>query len=237
MKSTFPGGRKSRQTIGYIRVSSAEQSESGVSLSAQEERIRSYVRAMGQQLDLLITDAGESAKNLKRPGMKRLLELIARRQVKTVIILKLDRITRSIRDLVDLIDLFEKHNSALISVSETIDTQTAAGRMLINLLGVLSQWEREIIGERTAFALAHKRKRREVYGPTPFGWSRVADKLVTNCSEQRALRLAQRMRTKGASLREIADTLSIRGVRPRRSAKWYPQTVKDILSSLMTTGR
>jgi DNA invertase Pin-like site-specific DNA recombinase len=172
-----------RKTVGYVRVST-DQSAEGVSLAAQEARIAAYCAAMGWAVSETIRDAGESAKSLKRPGIATTLDAIRRGVVGRIVVAKLDRLTRSVRDLADLIDLCAKHDVALVSVGETLDTSTAAGRMVVNMLGVVAAWEREAIGERTATALAHKRRHRTAYGPTPFGFVRVGDALVPEPQEQ-----------------------------------------------------
>jgi DNA invertase Pin-like site-specific DNA recombinase len=111
----------------------------------------------GAELFEVIIDGGESAKNLNRPGLQRLLTLVNGGKVTAVIIAKLDRLTRSVKDLCSLLELFEKRGVALISVAESLDTASAAGRLVITIMAAVSQWEREAIGERTRDALRHKR--------------------------------------------------------------------------------
>ena len=140
------------RAIGYVRVSTDKQAEDGVSLEVQEVKIRAMAVVQGAELLDLIVDGGESAKNLVRPGMERLLTLVNERKVDTVIIAKLDRLTRSVKDLCGLLELFEKRNVALISVAESLDTGSAAGRLVITIMAAVSEWERLTIGERTKAA-------------------------------------------------------------------------------------
>ena len=109
----------------------------------------------GAELVAVIQEGGESAKTLDRPGMQRVLAMVERRQVQAVIVAKLDRLTRSVRDLCELLELLERRGVALISVAESLDTGSAAGRLVINIMAAVSQWEREAIGERTRDALRH----------------------------------------------------------------------------------
>jgi site-specific DNA recombinase len=197
-----------RRSIAYVRVSTDDQARDGVSLAAQEARIAAYARAMDFPVSQVIRDAGESAKSLQRPGMASLLAQIPAGSVARVVVAKLDRLTRNVRDLSDLIELCAKHDVALVSVGETLDTSTAAGRMVVNMLGVVAQWEREAIGERTATSLAHKRRQRAAYAPTPFGYVREGAALVPSAAEQAALQEAIRMDRAGTSFREIAAMLS-----------------------------
>ena len=108
-----------------------------------------------------------------------------------MIVLKLDRLTRSVRDLADLLELFQRRKVALMSVSESLNTATAAGRMVVNMLGTVAQWEREAIGERTSAALSAKRLRGERAGAVPYGFALAADgqQLKAHEKERQTLRL------------------------------------------------
>jgi len=224
-----------RATIAYTRVSTEDQAREGVSLDAQAARIGAYCVAMGFPDPEVIRDAGASAKSLQRPGMSALLTRIRAGEVARVVVAKLDRLTRSVRDLADLIDLCAAHDVALVSVGETIDTGSAAGRLVVNMIATVAQWEREAIGERTATALAHKRRTRAAYSPTPFGYRREGAALIPDAHEQAALREAQRMDVAGASFREIAAMLTDRGVMPHRGRAWYASTVRAVLRSKILT--
>ena len=157
-------------TIGYVRVSTDRQAEQGVSLEAQEAKIRAMATVQGAELIDVIVDGGESAKSLNRPGLQRLMGLVNGGKVQAVIVAKLDRLTRSVKDLCGLLELFEKRKVALISVAEALDTGSAAGRLVITIMGAVSQWEREAIGERTRDALRHKRGNGERVGNIEFGY-------------------------------------------------------------------
>jgi DNA invertase Pin-like site-specific DNA recombinase len=224
-----------RHTVGYCRVSTEDQAREGVSLAAQEARIGAYATAMGFSVSEVIHDAGESAKSLKRPGIGKILDAARRGEIERIVVAKLDRLTRSVRDLSDLIDLCAKHDVALVSVGETLDTSTAAGRMVVHMLGVVAAWEREAIGERTATALAHKRRARSVYGTTPFGYVRKGNSIVPVVREQTVLREALRMDRAGASFREIAAMLVERQVHPKRGKAWHASSVRAMLRSRIVT--
>src|SRR3984885_13702491 len=145
------------KTIGYVRVSTDKQAEHGVSLEAQAEKIRAMALVQGAQLAEIIVESGESAKSLNRPGMAKLLAMVDAGKVKAVIVAKLDRLTRSVKDLCELLERFERRGVALVSVAESLDTGSAAGRLVLNIMAAVSQWEREAIGERTRDAMKHKR--------------------------------------------------------------------------------
>lgn len=226
--------RAARATVAYVRVSTEDQATSGVSLDDQQGRLRAYSEAMAFEGLKVVVDAGESAKSLQRPGMTALLERIRRGEIARVLITKLDRLTRSTRDLADLLDLFATHDVSLVSIAESLDSGSAAGRLVVNMLGVVAQWEREAIGERTSTALSHKRKMGAVYGPTPFGYRRDGAALVVDDDEQDALASAVRLDRSGASFREIGRMLTERGARPHRGLAWHASSVRAILRSRAT---
>src|SRR5687768_9975290 len=175
----------------------------------------------GIELAEVIVDA-ESGKSLNRAGAQRLLEMVGRGEVGTVIIAKLDRLTRSVKDLCGLLELFEKKNVALISVAESLDTSSAAGRLVITIMGAVSQWEREAIGERTRDALRHKRSQGECIGNIHFGYRLAADgtHVEPDPKEQAALREIHALRRRGGTLRSIAADLNEKGHRTRRGSEW-----------------
>jgi site-specific DNA recombinase len=150
------------RVAGYARVSTDKQAEKGVSLEAEVEKIRAMAVVQGGELVDIIIDAGESAKSLNRPGMAHLQALVDDSRVDAVIIAKLDRLTRSVKDLAELLQQFQRRGVALISVAESLDTGSAAGRLVLNIMTAVSQWEREAIGERTQTALLHKKAHRRV---------------------------------------------------------------------------
>ncbi len=219
--------------IGYIRVSTNQQAVGGVSLAAQNDKVRAMATVHDATLLDVISDAGVSAKNLDRPGLARLLELVDRRQVSLVIVAKLDRLTRSVRDLGELLDRFQRRGVALVSVAESLDTGSAAGRLVLNVMASVSQWEREAIGERTREALQHKKAHGERVGTIPFGYQLASDgrQLEPNQDEQEIVLLIQECRDGGYSLRAIAEELNRQGLETRRGSTWRHQYVAGVLAA------
>ena len=208
------------------------QVRDGVSLAAQQERINAFAIATGRIIDELVVDEGISAKSLARPQLQRILEGVRKGNIGTVVVLKLDRLTRSIRDLGELLETFRKANADLVSVSESLDTSSASGRMVVNLLGVFGEFEREQVGERTSLALAYKRRAGEAYGPEAFGFRRLGATFERHAEEYPALMKALAMHDEGATLRSIGHWLTSAGFRPKRGGKqWYPATVRRMLTS------
>jgi DNA invertase Pin-like site-specific DNA recombinase len=208
------------KAIGYVRVSTDRQAEQGVSLEAQEAKIRAMATLQGAELLEVIVDGGESAKNLNRPGLHRLLALVDSGKVEGVIIAKLDRLTRSVKDLCSLLELFEKRGVALISVAESLDTASAAGRLVITIMAAVSQWEREAIGERTRDALRHKRTSGERVGNIRFGFRLSPDgkHVEPDPGEQGVLTEIRHLRQSGHTMRGIAAALNRQSLRTRRGS-------------------
>jgi DNA invertase Pin-like site-specific DNA recombinase len=175
-------------------------------------------------------DAGESAKSLDRPGMARLLAMVDAKAVDVVIIAKLDRLTRSVKDLAELLERFTRRGVSLVSVAKSLDTGTAAGRLVLNIMTAVSQWEREAIGERTRDAMSQKKANGERVGTIPFGFRMGEDELLEeDAAEQGVLARMRELKAAGHTLREIADELNRQGYTTRRGTAWRFQYVAAAL--------
>ena len=221
------------RAIGYIRVSTDKQADRGVSLDAQSEKVRAMAVVQGAELVDVIVDAGESAKSLSRPGMARLLFLVDTGAVDTVIIAKLDRLTRSVKDLAELLERLTRRGVSLVSVAESLDTGSASGRLVLNIMVSVSQWEREAIGERTRDAMRHQIARGFWVGNTRYGYRQAADKrhVEPEPGEQAILERIQRLRKSGKSLRGIADQLNRLKIRTRQGSPWRHEYVARLLKA------
>lgn len=161
------------------------------------------------------------------------------RQADGLVVLKLDRLTRNIADWQTLIDEYfgERAGKQLYSVSECVNSRTAGGRMILNIMLTIAQWEREIIGERTRDAIQHKISKGERCGRVRYGYDLAADRktLAPNPAEQQAIALMVELRSAGHSLQSIADKLDQRGI-PTKSGgeKWIYTAVNRILKRQMT---
>ncbi len=216
--------------IGYTRVSPRDQAASSVSLVSQRMKIEAYAVLHDLELAEVIEDAGFSAKSLDRPGMTKLLSLIRGRRIGVVVVAKLDRITRSVRDLGELIELFQRSGVEFASVADHIDTSTASGRLVLNVMGSVSQWEREAIGERTSEALAVMRSNgRRISRHVPYGYRLNGQGWIEDDREQEAIRLMRQLRAKGSSLRRIAERLQTQGFTSRAGKRLSPQLIANVL--------
>jgi DNA invertase Pin-like site-specific DNA recombinase len=222
------------KVVGYVRVSTEEQAINGQSLDAQRAKLRAYAELYDQELVEIVEDAGASAKSLNRPGLRDALGKLAKGAAAGLLIAKLDRLTRSVADWQRLIEKYfgERPGKQLFSVADSIDTRTAAGRLVLNVLLSVAQWERETIGERTRDAMQHKiRVKRERCGKVRFGYDLAADgkTLLPNAEEQEAIRLMRKLRGEGESYRAIAAELNRRGIATKERRPWVHTSVKGIL--------
>ena len=163
--------------LGYSRVSSEEQAAHGISIDAQRNILEGYAAMTSQQIRIY-EDAGYSGKNTNRPALQQLLTVCRSGSVSAVVVWKLDRLSRSLRDTLTIIeDVFQPAGITLVSVTESIDTSTPSGRMMLNLLASFAQLEREQDSDRVV--MAHKHLARDckyLGGHVPLGYCVDADK-------------------------------------------------------------
>ena len=231
MSKASEAGR-TRRVVGYIRVSTDKQAERGLSLDAQRSRLEAWASLYDATLVAVEVDAGESAKSLARPALARALAMLDAGDADTLLVAKLDRLTRSVRDLDTLLSEHFRDGAAdLVSVAESIDTHSAAGRLVLNVLASVSQWEREAIGERTAAALAVKSGRGERVGSVPYGYRLAVDgvRLEAREDEQRTIAAARQLRASGLSLRAVAGALGSRGHVARNGRAFSAMQVSRML--------
>ncbi len=163
--------------LGYSRVSSEEQAVHGVSIEAQRGILQAYATMTSQEIRIF-EDAGYSGKNTQRPALQQLLDACRSEPVGTVVVWKLDRLSRSLRDTLTIIeDVFQPRGITLVSVTESIDTSSPSGRMMLNLLASFAQLEREQDSDRVV--MAHKHLARDckyLGGHVPLGYRIDQDK-------------------------------------------------------------
>lgn len=156
--------------IGYLRVSTDEQAQTGGSLDAQAAKITDWCRLNDHRLVEILSDDGISGKSTtNRPGLRRALDLVCERRG-VLVVYSLSRLSRSTRDTIELGERLSNAGAQIASWSEKIDTTTAAGTMFFQLLAILAEFERAQLVERTNAVLANKRKKGEALGNAPFGF-------------------------------------------------------------------
>ena len=147
------------QTAIYCRVSTEEQATEGFSIHAQKDKLTKYAESNDWDIVDYYVDDGISGKNLTdRKEVSRLIEDVKKGKINNVLIYKLDRLTRSVKDLIYLIELFDSHNCTFNSQTEKIDTSNAVGRMFVKIIGIFAEFERENLAERVTFGYEQKTK-------------------------------------------------------------------------------
>jgi site-specific DNA recombinase len=191
------------RVVLYARVSTDKQADQGHSIEAQLADLQKYAEALHYEIVAFETDAA-SASSLERPGLQRALARIDAKEADALVVTKLDRLTRSVRDLLALVE----QDYALVSISESLDTRSAMGRLLLKILTSVSEWEREVIGERTSSVMQHmKANGHWTGGWPPFGYAAVDGVLVEDAGEQEIIARARALKSDGMSLRKIAGAL------------------------------
>lgn len=227
------------KAAAYVRVSTEEQATEGVSLEAQEATLRAYCTLRGVDLAEVIVDAGVSAgKPLHtREGGARLLSLVRTGAVQAVVTYKLDRLFRDAGDCLAVTAGWDKAGVALHLVDlggQSVDTSSAMGRFFLTIMAGAAEMERNLVRERTAFAMQRKQQLREYTGGhCPYGWTVGADgtHLTVNADEQKIIAAALRLREAGLSLAKIGVELEREGMLPRSGGRWHAKTVRDLLQA------
>jgi DNA invertase Pin-like site-specific DNA recombinase len=138
-----------------------------------------------------------------------------------------------VKNLAELLEHFHRRGVALVSVAESLDTGSAAGRLVLNIMTAVSQWEREAIGERTHTALLYKKATGKVYNHVPYGFVREGDSLLPLAEEQAIVGRIRGWRASGWALRRIAEALNGEGVPTKRGGRWFAQSVSDIAKNTL----
>src|SRR4051794_852240 len=145
------------RVLGYVRVSTDEQSTSGAGLEAQRQAIVAECERRGWQLVGVVDDAGFSAKDLKRPGVREALRVLEAGDAAALVVAKLDRLSRSMIDFTALMGKAQKQGWALVALDCAVDTTTPTGEAMANMIATFAQLERRLISQRTREALAIKK--------------------------------------------------------------------------------
>ena len=198
-----------QKVFGYVQVSTEQQASEGISLDAQKAKISAWCALNGHTLCGLFVYAGLSGKRAdNRPELQKALDAVTKCGG-ILLVYSLSRLARSTKDTLQISDRLEKANADLVSLSEKIDTTSAAGKMVFRMLAVLSEFERDLVSERTIAALQHKRKSGGRMGQIPFGFKvgTDGDTLIAAHPEQQVIHDVQRMRKAGRTLKAIAEQL------------------------------
>jgi DNA invertase Pin-like site-specific DNA recombinase len=201
-----------------------------VSLEAQESKARAWCELNDYEVKAVYTDAGISGKStLNREGLQNALDSV--KKDNALVVYSLSRLARSTKDTIQISETLNAKGVDLVSLSEKIDTTTAAGKMVFRMLAVLSEFERDQVSERTTAALQHKKAKGERTGSIPYGFKLAMDKikLLKDKAEQALIAVCKELKEQGLSLRKIAAKLLEQGFKNRVGNDFNAQTIKNIL--------
>ena len=225
-----------RKAIAYTRISTSEQAISELSLEAQHREVIAQAERSGLVIVSFLTDNDESASTLNRPAMSELITHIDSGRIDAVIISKLDRLTRRIKDFKSLLQRMRKAKRGgggkgvdLISSAESLDTGSDTGQIVIKIMDSVSQWDREVIGERTSAILQDLKAQGKSTGNPNYGFEAGEDgKLIENELEQAVLQRVAELRAQGKSWARVTGVLADAGIRTRRGTVFSRQGLSKI---------
>ena len=203
------------RALGYCRVSTDEQGESGLGLDAQRSVIVAEAERRGWELAEVLTDVASGKSLRRRHQMKAALTRLAAGEADVLIVAKLDRLSRSVSDFATILAQSQEQKWALDVCDLGVDTTTPSGKMVAQIMMVLAEWEREVIGERTRSALQVARARGTRLGRPPG-------------VDEETLRLIRILRDSGKSWQAIADALEHNAVPTGQGGQWHAATVRRL---------
>lgn len=217
----------------YTRVSTTEQAATGYSIDEQSRLCRAAIESKEWEYVGEFSDPGISGRTMEREGLQKMISAIEAGEVEAVVIYKLDRLSRKQRDTLTLIeDVLLKHDVALVSLNETLDTSTPWGRAMIGILSSFSQMESETIAMRTS--MGRKAKAAQggyAGGKPPIGYRAENGKLIIVPEEAEIVRMVFAMRKAGDTYQTIADELNDRGFRTKKGYGFHTSAIQNILGN------
>lgn len=224
--------------IFYARISCRGQLD-GESIACQLDRCRAFAAREGHQVIGEFTDLGLSGADMDgRPAVREAIALAVRRKG-TLVVSALSRLGRSVRDVLGTCDRLSRAGAGVVSLTESIDTSSATGRMLLTILSAIAAWERETICERTVQVMGYMRREgKRISGTAPFGWSfdAAGSHLVEVEAEQRVIRRMQALRAAGSSYQAIATVLNDESVAAKLGGRWSSRSARLTLARLAKLG-
>ncbi|MBR1416506.1 MAG: recombinase family protein [Bacilli bacterium] len=226
---------KSVNAALYPRVSTEDQSRFGHSLDEQEDKLKQLCEFKGYNIYKIYREEGVSAKNMERPKFKEMIQDMKDGKINKIIVYKLDRLTRSIKDLETICTTLEEYHCDLESVAEEINTSNANGKFFIRMLTILAQLEIERTSERTIFGLVGAYKKGHISGKVPFGYSKNLESkdLIINNIEAEIVKDIYKLYLEGKSVNSICKDFNQRNV---YNKKWSTTSVDKLLSNQIYIG-
>ncbi|RLF51887.1 MAG: recombinase family protein [Thermoplasmata archaeon] len=215
----------------YTRVSTEDQAKEGFSLDAQLDKLRSYCKARDWIIAGEYVDDGYSGRNVKRPAYTRMMQEMDKWD--TILVIKMDRIHRNSKNFMLMMEDLKKHGKEFVSMTESLDTSTAMGRFVMDIIQRIAQLESEQIGERVYIGMEQKaRTNGGVLGfNIPYGYDYIDGKLVINEDEARIVKEIYSWYSDGKSMGEIAKMLNNSKIPTKKGGFWAKKTISTILKN------
>jgi len=216
------------QAVAYVRVSTPGQRDEGVSLDAQRAKLTAWCEVMSYELVHTYADEGLSGHSMdKRPGLQQAIDAACTRGC-VLVVYSLSRLARNTRETLELGERFARAGADIVSLSENIDTTSAAGKMVFRMLAVLAEFERDQISERTTMGMAYKREQgHRISRHVPYGMQLSADgqQLEPQATEQAVIAVAKELHSAGLSTRSVAARLADQGMLSRAGTVFTPSAI------------
>ncbi len=218
-----------KRLLGYARVSTEEQARFGVSLAAQEERIRAYATFVGADLVDVVVDRGFSGRVADRPGKTAAVGRVLAGEADALVVYAIDRLSRSTIDLLHTVHDLLRADRGFVSCREQLDSSTPHGRFTLTILAALAEMESELISERTAAAMHRLKVEGRAIGRGRYGCRAVGGRFVEVPERMEVVRRIVGLRDAGKPYRRIAEILNVEGVEPPgRGRRWYASSVRSV---------
>ncbi|EJA6689685.1 TPA: recombinase family protein [Clostridioides difficile] len=238
----------SKKVAIYCRVSTTEQAEEGYSIDEQNIKIREYCEREGHEIYNLYEDRGISGKNItNRPGIKQLLQDATENKFDLVIVWKLNRISRKLLDILNIVELLNKHNIAFRSLTENFETETPSGKLQLNIMGAIGEFERETIAENVKMGLLARAKEGRWNGGVVLGYDLVElnnegkkrknTVLKINEKEANTVRRIFELYSQGHGYKAVVNRINKEGHKTKRNGEFAVSTVKEILQNPVYIGK
>ncbi len=221
----------------YTRVSTEDQAKEGFSLDAQSERLHAFCRAQGWTVAQEYVDDGHTGRNVNRPAYQRMLA--DRDAWDKMLVIKMDRIHRNSRNFMGMMDDLGKWGKDFVSATESLDTSTAMGRFVMDIIQRIAQLESEQIGERVYMGMAQKHKAGEGLNGfrRPFGYRYVDGALIVDEAEARIVRGIFEEYAQGRAFHAIAAKLNDDGIPSQRGRRWSKSGIRYMLHNPVYVGK
>ena len=223
----------------YVRVSTEEQVKEGFSINAQKEKLKQYALLKDWDIHDIYVDDGRSGKNLEdRPEIQRLSNDVEEERINSVLVYKIDRLTRSMKNLLELVELFQRKNCSFNSFTEAIDTSSATGRMFLKIVGIFAEFERENLAERVKFGCEQRAREGKYASTIVFGYDYIKGQgLVVNEYEKQVVNNIFEWYLNSMSFREIAEKLKANNIPTKRGGTWKAPTIYHMLTNSLYKGK